>query len=93
VVDVLLSFTTSVTDEVGRRNLIVTDLSELLVAQSGRDRAEQQIQAKDEFMAMLAHELRNSSSAITAAVQVLEAGSTAMRFGSSRSSRTSSATR
>jgi len=30
VVDVLLSFTTSVTDDVGRRNLIVTDLSELL---------------------------------------------------------------
>ena len=72
IVDVLLSFTTSVTDEVGRRNLIITDLSELLVAQSGRDRAEQQSQAKDEFMAMLAHELRNPLSAITAAVQVLE---------------------
>ncbi len=73
VVDVLLSFTTSITDDVERRNLIVTDLSELLVAQSGRDRAEQQSQAKDEFMAMLAHELRNPLSAITAAVQVLEA--------------------
>ena len=72
LVDVLLSFTTSVTDEVERRNLIVTDLSELLVAQSGRDRAEQENQAKDEFMAMLAHELRNPLSAITAAVQVLE---------------------
>jgi signal transduction histidine kinase/AmiR/NasT family two-component response regulator len=65
-VDVLLSFTTSVTDEVERRNLIITDISELLVAQ-------QQSQAKDEFMAMLAHELRNPLSAITAAVQVLEA--------------------
>jgi PAS domain S-box-containing protein len=73
VVDVLLSFTTSESDEVERRNLIITDLSELLVAQSGRDRAEQQSQAKDEFMAMLAHELRNPLSAITAAVQVLEA--------------------
>ena len=72
VVDVLLSFTTTVTDEVERRNLIITDISELLVAQSGRDRAEQQSQAKDEFMAMLAHELRNPLSAITAAVQVLE---------------------
>jgi two-component system, sensor histidine kinase len=72
-IDVLLSFTTSVSDDVERRNLIVTDLSELLVAQSGRDRAEQQSQAKDEFMAMLAHELRNPLSAITAAVQVLEA--------------------
>ncbi|MFL6601597.1 MAG: ATP-binding protein [Steroidobacteraceae bacterium] len=75
-VDVLLSFTTSVCDEVERRNLIVTDLSELLDAQSGRDRAEQQSQAKDEFMAMLAHELRNPLSAITAAVQVLEAATT-----------------
>jgi signal transduction histidine kinase/ActR/RegA family two-component response regulator len=72
-VDVLMSFTTSACDEVERRNLIITDLSELLDAQSGRDRAEQQSQAKDEFMAMLAHELRNPLSAITAAVQVLEA--------------------
>jgi two-component system, sensor histidine kinase len=72
-VDVFMSFTTSVCDGVERRNLIVTDLSELLDAQSGRDRAEQQSQAKDEFMAMLAHELRNPLSAITAAVQVLEA--------------------
>jgi signal transduction histidine kinase/ActR/RegA family two-component response regulator len=72
-VDVFLSFTTSVCDEMERRNLIITDLSELLDAQSGRDRAEQQSQAKDEFMAMLAHELRNPLSAITAAVQVLEA--------------------
>jgi signal transduction histidine kinase len=72
-IDVFMSFTTSVCDEVERRNLIITDLSELLDAQSGRDRAEQQSQAKDEFMAMLAHELRNPLSAITAAVQVLEA--------------------
>jgi signal transduction histidine kinase/ActR/RegA family two-component response regulator len=72
-VDVFMSFTTSMCDEVERRNLIITDLSELLDAQSGRDRAEQQSQAKDEFMAMLAHELRNPLSAITAAVQVLEA--------------------
>jgi two-component system, sensor histidine kinase len=72
-VDVFMSFTTSMCDEVERRNLIITDLGELLDAQSGRDRAEQQSQAKDEFMAMLAHELRNPLSAITAAVQVLEA--------------------
>jgi signal transduction histidine kinase len=78
-IDVLVSFTTSTCDDVERRNLVITDLSELLDAQSGRDRAEQQSQAKDEFMAMLAHELRNPLSAITAAVQVLEAtkGSTA----------------
>jgi signal transduction histidine kinase/AmiR/NasT family two-component response regulator len=73
IVDVFISFTSSVCDDVERRNLIITDLSELLDAQSSRDRAEQQSQAKDEFMAMLAHELRNPLSAITAAVQVLEA--------------------
>jgi signal transduction histidine kinase/ActR/RegA family two-component response regulator len=71
-IDVFLSFTTSVCDDVSRLNVIVTDLSELLDAQSSRDRAEQQSQAKDEFMAMLAHELRNPLSAVTAAVKVLE---------------------
>ncbi len=70
-IDVLLSFTTSVCDEIERRNLIITDVSELLDAQISRDRAEQQSQAKDEFMAMLAHELRNPLSAITAAMQVI----------------------
>jgi signal transduction histidine kinase/DNA-binding NarL/FixJ family response regulator len=70
--DVLISLTTTMCEDVERRNLIVTDLSELLDAQSGRDRAEQQSQAKDEFMAMLAHELRNPLSAITAAMQVLD---------------------
>jgi len=74
VIDVYLSLsTTRADDETERLNLIVTDLSALLDAQSGRDRAEQQNQAKDEFMAMLAHELRNPLSAISAAVQVLEA--------------------
>lgn len=75
LVDVYLSLSTSRSDdEVERLNLIVTDLSALLDAQSGRDRAEQESQAKDEFMAMLAHELRNPLSAISAATQVLEAG-------------------
>jgi two-component system, sensor histidine kinase len=74
VVEVLLSLSMSRSDEETERlNLIVTDLSALLDAQSGRDRAEQENQAKDEFMAMLAHELRNPLSAISAAVQVLEA--------------------
>jgi PAS domain S-box-containing protein len=73
VIDVYLSLSASkVDDETERLNLIVTDLSALLDAQSGRDRAEQESQAKDEFMAMLAHELRNPLSAISAAVQVLE---------------------
>lgn len=74
IIDVYLSLSTSNSDDDAERlNLIVTDLSALLDAQSGRDRAEQENQAKDEFMAMLAHELRNPLSAISAAVQVLEA--------------------
>jgi len=73
VIDVYLSLSTTRSDDVERFNLIVTDLSALLDAQSGRDRAEQESQAKDEFMAMLAHELRNPLSAISSAIQVLEA--------------------
>jgi PAS domain S-box-containing protein len=73
-IDVYLSLSTSrADDETERLNLIVTDLSALLDAQSERDRAEQENQAKDEFMAMLAHELRNPLSAISAATQVMEA--------------------
>ena len=73
-IDVYLSLSTSQSDgDVERLNLIVTDLSALVDAQTGRDRAEQESQAKDEFMAMLAHELRNPLSAISAAIQVLEA--------------------
>jgi PAS domain S-box-containing protein len=70
--DVLLSLTSSDTDGVERSGLIVTDLSELHDARLGRDLAEQRNQAKDEFMAMLAHELRNPLSAITAALEVLQ---------------------
>jgi signal transduction histidine kinase/CheY-like chemotaxis protein len=71
--DVLLSVTTSATDEVQRRSLIVTDLTEISDARSGLERAQQQSHAKDEFMAMLAHELRNPLSAIRAALEVLHA--------------------
>ena len=73
LIDVLMSITTSEDEDIERRHLIITDLSELVDAQNGRDRAEQQSQAKDEFMAMLAHELRNPLSAVTAAVHVLDA--------------------
>ncbi|HEX5462726.1 MAG TPA: ATP-binding protein [Steroidobacteraceae bacterium] len=71
-VDVLLSLTSTVTDEIKRRTLIVTDLTELSDAQMGLERAQQQSHAKDEFMAMLAHELRNPLSAISAALEVLQ---------------------
>ena len=73
-IDVLLSLTSTATEEVDRRSLIVTDLTELSDAQICRDRAQQQSHAKDEFMAMLAHELRNPLSAISAALEVLQAG-------------------
>jgi signal transduction histidine kinase/ActR/RegA family two-component response regulator len=70
--DVLLSLTTAATEEVQRRSLIVTDLTQLCDAQIGLERAQQQSHAKDEFMAMLAHELRNPLSAIRAALEVLQ---------------------
>jgi PAS domain S-box-containing protein len=72
-IDVLLSLTSTATDEVSRRSLIVSDLTELSDAQVGLERAQQQSHAKDEFMAMLAHELRNPLSAISAALEVLQA--------------------
>ena len=75
IIEVYLSLSTTRPDDVERLNLIITDLSALLDAQSGRDRAEQENQAKDEFMAMLAHELRNPLSAICSAIHVLEASS------------------
>jgi signal transduction histidine kinase/ActR/RegA family two-component response regulator len=71
--EVYISVTTTTSEGTARRNLTVTDLRALVDAQAGRHRAEQESHAKDEFMAMLAHELRNPLSAIGSAVQVLEA--------------------
>jgi PAS domain S-box-containing protein len=71
--DVYLSLSAARSERAERRHLLVTDLSELLDARSERDRAEQESRQKDELLAMLAHELRNPLSAITAAVQVLGA--------------------
>jgi signal transduction histidine kinase/CheY-like chemotaxis protein len=69
--DASLSLTTTVSTNGDRLNLIVTDLSELLEANTKRDRAEQDNRTKDEFLAMLAHELRNPLGAISHAVRVL----------------------
>ena len=52
-----------------------SDRSTLLVLeQNARAKAEQQNSAKDEFLAMLGHELRNPLSAVTSAVSILESG-------------------
>jgi signal transduction histidine kinase len=69
--DVYVSWTVTVSEGVERRGLIVADLSELRTAQAERDRAEQSNRAKDEFMAMLAHELRNPMGAIAGAADLL----------------------
>jgi signal transduction histidine kinase/ActR/RegA family two-component response regulator len=70
--DVSLSLTTTVSANGDRVNLIVTDLRELLEANSQRNRAERDSRTKDEFLATLAHELRTPLSAISNAVRVLE---------------------
>jgi len=70
--DVSLSLTTTASAGGDRLNLIVTDLRELFEATSNRDRAEHDNRTKDEFLAMLAHELRTPLGAIANAVRVLE---------------------
>ena len=69
--EVSLSLTTTMSTNGDRLNLIVTDLSELLDANHDRERAERDNRTKDEFLAMLAHELRNPLGAISNAVRVL----------------------
>jgi signal transduction histidine kinase/ActR/RegA family two-component response regulator len=71
--DVYMSVTTAVFDDVERRNLIVADLTDLIGAELDRDRAERENRAKDEFIAMLGHELRNPLGAIAGAVRVMSA--------------------
>ena len=71
-VEVSLSLTTSTSTTGDRLNLIVTDVRELLEANSNRDRAMRASRSKDEFLAMLAHELRTPLGAISNAARVLE---------------------
>lgn len=72
VLEVSLSLTTTRSAHRDRRNLIVTDMTELLVAHTKRERAERDSRTKDEFLALLGHELRNPLGAISAAAHVLK---------------------
>jgi signal transduction histidine kinase/ActR/RegA family two-component response regulator len=64
LVDVSVSVSTLTVDDEEQHTLIVTDLRSLIKAQ-------RESQSKDEFLATLAHELRNPLGAIGGAVQVL----------------------
>jgi PAS domain S-box-containing protein len=71
--EVSLSLTTTRSAHGDRRNLIVTDMTELLEAHISCDRAARDSRTKDEFLALLAHELRNPLNAIRTAAGVLKA--------------------
>jgi len=61
--------------EMASRAQAESERNELLVLeQAARARAEQQNAAKDEFLAMLGHELRNPLSAVAGAVDILDRG-------------------
>jgi signal transduction histidine kinase/ActR/RegA family two-component response regulator len=64
VIDAHISVSQVTLDEVEHRTLIVTDLSTLT-------RVQRESRSKDEFLAMLAHELRNPLGAIGGAAQIL----------------------
>jgi len=70
-VPALFSVGTFVTDGVESVCLVVTDLIELTRTRVARAEAEAASQAKDQFLAMLGHELRNPLGAISSAVSVL----------------------
>ena len=64
VTEVQVTFSSIVLDDVEHRTLIVSDISTLA-------RAQRENRSKDEFLAMLAHELRNPLGAIQGAVHAL----------------------
>ncbi len=70
-VPALFSVGTFVAEGVESLCLVVTDLLELTRTRVARAKAEAASHAKDQFLAMLSHELRNPLGAITSAVSVL----------------------
>jgi signal transduction histidine kinase/CheY-like chemotaxis protein len=70
--DVRLSLRSTSRASGAELNLVVTDLSELLEANGGRERAERESRTKDEFLTLLAHELRTPLGAIANASFALE---------------------
>jgi two-component system, sensor histidine kinase len=70
--DVRLSLSTTSPASGAQLNLVVTDLTQLLEANSGRERAERESRTKDEFLTLLAHELRTPLGAIANASYALE---------------------
>jgi nitrogen-specific signal transduction histidine kinase len=83
-VEVGLSLTTTRSSAGDRRNLIVTDLSDLLEAHTNLDLAQRENHTKDELRATFAHELRAPLGAISAAAQLLELTRSAARSGTNR---------
>ena len=71
-IEVSLSLTTTRSVTGDRRNLIVTDLSDLLEARSNRDVAQRENRTKDQFLATFAHELRTPLGTIGVAAQLLQ---------------------
>jgi signal transduction histidine kinase/CheY-like chemotaxis protein len=70
--DVRLSLSTTSTASGPQVNLVVTDLTELEAANRGREHAEHESRTKDQFLTLLAHELRTPLGAISNSAQALE---------------------
>ena len=82
-VPVYLSAGTFVADGVESLCLVVTDLAELTESRAARAHAEAASRAKDEFIALLSHELRNPLGAISAAISLLNQTEPALGRGGS----------